>query len=77
MMRTSPNPSATQKLLTVAALLLFTAPLHAQESTTRGLVLGLHAGAASIEPEGADRANGGGGGLFVGYGVNRSFTGRA
>ena len=73
-MRTRPIPSATTSLLTVAAMLFLAAPASAQESTTRGFVLGLHVGGASIKVEDGDRANGGGGGLFVGYGLNRSFT---
>lgn len=61
-------------MLAVVATVLLAAPTSAQESTTRGFVLGLHVGAASIQPQNADRANGGGGGLFIGYGVNRRFT---
>jgi opacity protein-like surface antigen len=49
-------------------------PLTAQRSTTRGFVLGVHASGASLEVESQDRNNAGGGGLFLGYGVNRLFT---
>lgn len=49
-------------------------PSRAQESTTRGFVVGLHASGASLEVESQDRNNAGGGGLLVGYGVNRRFT---
>ena len=73
MMRTTSTSTVLGGLLTLV-LLLIVAPASAQESTTRGWVLGLHVGGASIEPEGADRTNGGGGGLFVGYGLNRKFT---
>lgn len=46
----------------------------AQESTTRGFVLGLHASGASLAVESEDRNTAGGAGLFFGYGVNRHFT---
>lgn len=58
----------------LSAIVLSASPLRAQESTTRGFVLGAHLGGASLAVEGSDRSNGGGGGLFVGYGLNRSFT---
>ena len=45
-----------------------------QQSTTRGFVLGLHASGASLSVEGEDGNDAGGGGLFVGYGLNRQFT---
>ena len=59
--------------LTLLATHLDTASLHAQESTTRGFNLGLHVSGASFEPEDGDGSNAGGGGIFVGYGFNRSF----
>jgi hypothetical protein len=59
--------------LALAAQLGATHPLAAQESTTRGFVIGAHLGGASLEPEDGDRSNAGGGGLFFGYGFNRSF----
>ncbi len=47
----------------------------AQESTTRGLTIGLHATGASLVVENNnERNNAGGGGIHVGYGVNRHFT---
>ena len=45
---------------------------HAQESTTRGFNLGLHATGASLVVEDGDRNNAGGGGIWVGYGFNRT-----
>jgi len=48
--------------------------LQAQESTTRGFVVGLHGSGASLSVEGEDRNDAGGGGLFVGYGLNRRFS---
>ena len=65
-------------LLPLAALVLFfvaeSAP--AQESTTRGFTVGLHLTAASLSVDGGDdeRNNAGGGGLYLGYGVNRRIT---
>lgn len=58
------------------ALALLTLPgtLAGQQSTTRGLVLGLHASGASLSVEGEDGSDAGGGGVFVGYGLNRRFT---
>lgn len=42
----------------------------AQESTTRGFNLGIHLSAASIEVDN-DRNGAGGGGIWIGYGLNR------
>ena len=65
-------------LLPLAALALFlvAVPAAAQESTTRGFTVGLHLTAASLSVEGGDdeRNNAGGGGLYLGYGVNRRIT---
>ena len=60
-----------------AAIAALGAPPHAataQESTTRGFVIGLHASGASLSVESQDRNNAGGGGVFVGYGLNRHVT---
>jgi len=65
--------SLTFALLLVSAALADASNLRAQESTTRGFVVGAHLGGASLRPEDGDRSNGGGGGLFFGYGFNRSF----
>jgi hypothetical protein len=46
----------------------------AQESTTRGLNLGLHFSGQSLTPEDGDRANAGGAGIVAGYGFNRSLA---
>lgn len=51
-----------------------TLPLHGQESTTRGLSLGLDLGGAGISFEGGERDEGGNGGVRVGYGLNRIVT---
>lgn len=59
--------------LVLAAALAASAPLHAQESTTRGLNVGVHISGQSITPENADQSNAGGGGIFIGYGFNRNF----
>jgi opacity protein-like surface antigen len=50
------------------------APLSAQNSTTRGLNLGVHVHAASLSVEGADAQEGGGLGIRIGYGLNRIIT---
>ncbi len=53
---------------------LLARPASSQESTTRGLLLGAHLGGASLTVENSDRGNGGGGGITIGYGLNRRFT---
>jgi Outer membrane protein beta-barrel domain len=69
MLRTLPS-----SLLTVAVSAIVVAvPVHAQESTTRGFNVGIHATGASLKPQDGDRSNAGGGGLFFGYGFNRNF----
>lgn len=60
-----------------AALLLSLAMAsggHAQESTTRGWNLGFHLKGMSLTVEDSDAQNGGGAGVHVGYGVNRTVT---
>jgi hypothetical protein len=50
-------------------------PLTAQRSTTRGFTVGAHLQGASLKVENDDDpASGGGAGLRLGYGLNRSFT---
>ncbi len=61
-------------LVPATVLAVGATPSWAQESTTRGFVVGLHASGASLTVESQDRNNAGGAGLFVGYGVNRRFT---
>ena len=63
-------------LLPLAALSLFLVAdsALAQESTTRGFTIGLHATGASLVIEGGERSNAGGGGINFGYGLNRRFT---
>ena len=63
-------------LLPLAALSLFLVAdsALAQESTTRGFTIGLHATGASLVIEGGERSNAGGGGINLGYGLNRRFT---
>lgn len=56
------------------AFLALPGGLTGQQSTTRGLVLGLHASGASLSIEGEEGNEAGGGGIFVGYGFNRRFT---
>jgi opacity protein-like surface antigen len=56
----------------LAFLLALPAGVLAQSSTTRGLSLGFHLSAASLTVEGQDRNDAAGGGISVGYGVNRN-----
>jgi hypothetical protein len=53
---------------------VITLPLSAQQSTTRGFMVGAHIGASSLKVRDSERSNGGGGGLVVGYGLNRVVT---
>jgi hypothetical protein len=55
-----------------AGMLLSPASMTAQESTTRGFMLGAHLSGASLTPEDGDRSNAGGGGIYLGYGFNRT-----
>ena len=66
----------TSILLTaaVAALAFPPSSLQAQRSATRGFMLGAHLSGASLTLENEDRNEAGGGGLIVGYGVNRNIT---
>ena len=57
-----------------AAVCVFATPGSAQESTTRGFMVGAHVGLASVSIEGSERSSGDGGGLTIGYGLNRKFT---
>ena len=65
-------------LVPLAALTVFLVAesASAQESTTRGFTIGLHATGASLVVEGNndERSNAGGGGIHLGYGVNRRIT---
>ena len=56
------------------ATFLAFAPGEAQESTTRGFTLGVHAQGSSLTVEDGDQNSAGGGGVRVGYGLNRSVT---
>lgn len=60
--------------MAATAFFFVAGPGQAQESTTRGLTIGLHASGASLVVESDDRENAGGGGLTVGYGINRRIT---
>ena len=55
-------------------LLAPTTQLEGQESTTRGLNVGVHFQGASLSVEGGDPDGGGGMGARIGYGFNRIFT---
>lgn len=57
--------------LTLSLLFLASASARAQESTTRGFNLGLHAQGASLLID-DERSNAGGGGIWIGYGFNRT-----
>jgi hypothetical protein len=59
-------------LFLLAGALLSPAPTTAQQSTTRGFMLGAHLSAASLTPEDGDRSSAGGGGIYFGYGFNRT-----
>lgn len=74
--RSSGRRASGLALATVGALaVLFVGqPLAAQESTTRGFTIGLHAMGGSLTPDGQSSRNAPGGGLIVGYGVNRRVT---
>jgi hypothetical protein len=66
-----------RNVLPALALLTFlpaSAGLSAQESTTRGLTLGVHLSGSSLTVESGDPSNGGGAGIRVGYGINRIVT---
>jgi hypothetical protein len=58
----------------MTALFLAASSASSQVSTTRGLSLGFHLGGASLAVEGGDASGGGGGGIRVGYGLNRVIT---
>jgi hypothetical protein len=57
--------------LTLTFSLFATAPALAQESTTRGFNLGLHAQGSSLTID-DERSNAGGGGIWLGWGFNRT-----
>jgi hypothetical protein len=62
--------------LCLAGLTCFVLPTvaTAQESTTRGFNLGFHLSGASLKVGDDERSNAGGGGIVIGYGINRSLT---
>src|SRR5690606_38577187 len=47
------------------------APAQDVRSTTEGFVLGVNLNSSSLEVEDGERETGGGGGIFLGYGVSR------
>lgn len=57
--------------LTLALSILIPTAARAQESTTRGFNLGLHVSGASLTID-DERSNAGGGGIWIGYGFNRT-----
>ncbi len=57
----------------IATSMAWSTAVAAQESTTRGFVVGAHFGGASLEVEDGERREAGGGGLIFGYGLNRNF----
>jgi hypothetical protein len=61
-------------LLTMTGLFIAVLPAASQVSTTRGLLLGLHLGGASLAIENSERSSGAGAGIALGYGFNRNFT---
>ncbi len=66
--------TSTLLTLSIAATIAWAGPLQGQESTTRGLTVGAHLSGASLTVEDGERNDAGGGGLRVGYGVNRIIT---
>jgi Outer membrane protein beta-barrel domain len=65
------------RAMTTLGLVMALSPVGAagQQSTSRGLSIGLHALGTSLRVENGDENNGGGLGLRVGYGFNRRLTG--
>lgn len=61
-------------LILPGLLLALSTPLAGQESTTRGLNVGVHFQGATLSVEGGDSDGGGGMGARIGYGFNRIFT---
>ena len=61
-------------LALATATFLSAATAGAQESTTRGFTIGVQISGASLQVEDQERNNAGGGGLRLGYGINRRFT---
>lgn len=57
-----------------AAMLVTASPVLAQKSTTRGLNLGVQLQGSAIEFQNGRRDQGGGGGVKIGYGFNRTVT---
>lgn len=72
----SRRPRVSAALLGAVVMALLAAPAagSAQESTTRGLSLGLQVQGISLAVEDGDPAGGGGLGLRAGYGLNRIVT---
>jgi hypothetical protein len=70
------TPKNRRPLLAAAVVAGFAlaTSVSAQDSTTRGFVLGGHIGLGSVGFEDTERSSGGGAGLMVGYGLNRTFT---
>ena len=71
-MRSKPVMGAV--LLAALAAGTAASPVVAQRSTTRGFTVGAHLQGASLTVEDRDPSGGGGAGLRLGYGLNRSFT---
>ena len=67
-------PSPASAIGVLSLLALSANPLAGQQSTTRGLNLGVHLQAASLSVQDAEADGGGGAGFRVGYGLNRIVT---
>lgn len=67
-------PATRVALLVAVAALTAASPVFGQSSTTRGFTVGAHLQGASLTVEDDDPSDGGGAGLRLGYGLNRSFT---
>ena len=66
---------SVQGCLVACAFTFFMAqPASSQSSTTRGWSLGIHTQGATLSVEDADSDAGGGGGIQIGYGINRRLT---
>jgi hypothetical protein len=64
----------TPLVMVAAAIFFLFGSAAAQESTTRGFTLGLHISGQSLTGQNNETNNAGGGGILIGYGLNRNVT---
>lgn len=72
--RVAAETAALAATLSVAGAVCLSGPLAGQVSTTRGFNLGFYLEGAQLSVEKGDAAGGGGAGLRLGYGLNRTVT---